>query len=79
VSYLFTILFIIHVFNKHHSLEIFVISSAPSLMDNFAHEFTLSVLLPVAFNVGEYRRAATKLTCHDFFRPDNPEAENLRT
>ncbi|XP_052278556.1 6-phosphofructo-2-kinase/fructose-2,6-bisphosphatase-like isoform X3 [Dreissena polymorpha] len=32
-----------------------------------------------AFNVGEYRRAATKLTTHDFFRPDNPEAENLRT
>ncbi|XP_052779611.1 6-phosphofructo-2-kinase/fructose-2,6-bisphosphatase-like isoform X3 [Mya arenaria] len=32
-----------------------------------------------AFNVGEYRRAATKLTSHDFFRHDNPEAENLRT
>ncbi|KAL4226924.1 6-phosphofructo-2-kinase/fructose-2 [Mactra antiquata] len=32
-----------------------------------------------AFNVGEYRRAATKLKCHDFFRSDNSEAENIRT
>ncbi|XP_053377618.1 6-phosphofructo-2-kinase/fructose-2,6-bisphosphatase 4-like isoform X4 [Mercenaria mercenaria] len=32
-----------------------------------------------AYNVGEYRRAATTLKCHDFFRSDNNEAENLRT
>ncbi|KAL3853720.1 hypothetical protein ACJMK2_017238 [Sinanodonta woodiana] len=31
-----------------------------------------------AFNVGDYRRAATTEKCHDFFRADNIEAEDLR-
>ncbi|XP_046334691.1 6-phosphofructo-2-kinase/fructose-2,6-bisphosphatase 3-like isoform X3 [Haliotis rufescens] len=32
------------------------------------------------FNVGEYRRAATnKYRSHDFFRPDNKEAQEIRT
>jgi len=35
-------------------------------------------LFILAFNVGEYRRAATSLTCHDFFRSDNSEAEEVR-
>lgn len=36
------------------------------------------MLYILAFNVGEYRRAATTLTSHDFFRSDNSEAENVR-
>ena len=42
-------------------------------------KLNLTVLSVAAFNVGEYRRAATKLTDENFFRSDNPQAEELRT
>ena len=37
------------------------------------------IFMFVAFNVGEYRRAATEAyRTHDFFRADNKEAQEVR-